>query len=143
MGSFENDSRAQPKGSSFTSQNDAFLFDAGKQDANRSEILARILKLLHEAEDEIKVNQTRDICTFYHETKMWFEISTMALAIVCSLVLTISYSIIVKKVIDSGVFSGKRSTRKTMLTTAMLLGAFMIWYEICKNPILFPHFFLL
>lgn len=77
-------------------------------------------------DDEKRLAEQADICTFFSIKKMWFDICVLGLALLCFAFLTVVYGVILKKV-SGRMDAGKTTIRKLIFTTVILLGAFVVW----------------
>ena len=96
-----------------------------QQDTNNNtggNAFSKILNIIHPSE-----TQTLDWCSFFSTNKMWLEICVMILTLLCFVFLIICYGIIFTKVSHQTIAASHRSTKKLMVTTIILLGAYTIW----------------
>ena len=72
---------------------------------------------------KIVSNEPTGWCSILHPTRGWLEFSVMTMTLICFIFLTFCYGHIFKEVFGK-TNSAERNTRKLVLTTFLLLGAF-------------------
>ena len=88
--------------------------------------LIEIVEMLRE--EERAAAEMADMCSFFSLSKMWFEICVVVLVMICFLVLIMVYSVILRKVSNRMATGKSQTNKKLIITTVILLGAFVIWF---------------